>query len=70
MIEDVAQHIDHCSQKMLSSYEMADETVLLGANPQMKNPSKIYGIADEGHSFLVNNFEQIGWTDPFPNFEK
>lgn len=57
MIEDVADHINHHSQKMLEQYGMADETIMLGANPQVKNPAKIYGIQDEGHSYLVNNFE-------------
>ena len=66
----MAEHINHHSLRMLDSYGMADETILLGANPQSKNPSKIYSITDENHSFLVNNFEQIGWFDPFPSLEK
>ena len=38
MIEDVAHHIDKHSKIMLDQYDMADETILLGANPQVKNP--------------------------------
>ena len=46
MILDVAEHIDHHGFRMLKSFGMADETILLGTNPQMKNPQKVYGICD------------------------
>ena len=44
MIDDVTDHINRHSLDMAQSFKMADKTILLGTNPQIKNPVKNYGI--------------------------
>ena len=68
LIKNVTDHISTKYQHLKTSFKIKSKTALYGNFYPMKELSK-YNLEEEKLQtfYRINQLEQIGWPDPFPN---
>jgi glutathione peroxidase-family protein len=54
----------------LKNFYLNDDACKFGAFCELKMPAEKYGLKEESQNFMINDFCQIGWSDPFPKLQK
>ena len=54
------------AKNRLQNFFLNDDACKLGGFCELRQPAEKYGFKDQDLNYLINSFNQIGWSDPFP----
>ena len=67
IISDRVAYADRESTALLRTFDLKDDTVILGNFCSVIKPKANYKLNSSNESFVINSFESLGWPDPFPS---
>jgi len=66
IINDRVAYSEKESAAYLESFNLAEDTVILGNFCSVIKPKTNYKLTSLNESYLIHTFESLGWPDPFP----
>lgn len=66
IIFDRVAYAERESAALLETFDLNDETVILGNFCSVIKPKSNYKLGSGNESYLIHSFESLGWPDPFP----